>query len=209
MATATYRLERKDKHEAVFAEVTVGYGPGASPAVARLPERIAGPAQEGLAEAAVMLGLDPAALAIHGVRHRYEESTPGVVQSAAFMAVAELAGRAEHFKPEPSIPDWHVIDRRPWPGPDAPGIWVRRPRRLGQPGPPWCAMLYLHGFHDERGRSFRSPSGALWHVTGWIRASGALWRHRFPGSLLGSLACDDPDAVLAENDILLLVDPQP
>lgn len=205
MESTTFHFAPTEKHGAMTVAVTVGLGPP-GPELMELPDEVVTAACEGILEAAAMLELG-AVLSLIDVQFDDDATTDGV-EAAAFMAVATFAGRAAQFVPVlvrgRRGPLWLVRDERPYPGPDVPAAWVRRPWRRDEDPAQWSAMLTHHRIAaDATPDVYRSASGVLWRQTGVF--SGSPIHRRFPLSMNVVLTADDPDATLRENEILLPV----
>ena len=104
------------------------------------------------------------------------------------MAAAVRAGREAGFvptrRPSPRR-NWFIADRRPWPGPDLPGVWIRNAHSSGDfpEGPTKIFVVY---------------------VGGWRRSGPYHWRYAYPYTRgeRWILAPDDPTDQLADGDIL-------
>lgn len=183
--------------------VTLGPGPPPS-AAASIPAQSLEAAQAGLADAIKTLTLPADDLAIHAVGPRH--TRPDAIEVAAFMAAAVHAGRDAGFVPtKRPYPwqDWFVADRRPWPGPDLPGVWIRNTYHHPREGS-WSVVATLHRI-PESTKIFVGPSGKQWRRVGHWRRSGPYhWRYAYTYSQ-GSywvLAPDDPTDQLTDGDIL-------
>lgn len=198
----TYCLRRGRRSEPL-ALVTLGPGPPPS-AAASIPTQLLAAAQAGLADAIKTFTLPPDDLAIHAVGPR--RATPDAVEAAAFMAAAVRAGREAGFVPTKRpypLRDWFIADRRPWPGPDLPGVWIRNAHPHPRGGA-WSVVATLK-LIPETMTIFVGPSGKQWRHVGYWRRSGPYhWRYayRYSRGWYWVLMPEDPTDQLADGDIL-------
>lgn len=195
----TYCL-RRGRRSAPFALVTLG--PGPSPSATSIPPPLLAAAQAGLADASKTLALPDADLTVHAVGPR--RTTADAVAAAAFMAAAVRAGRDAGFVPlkrPASRGKWFIADKRPWPGPDTKGVWIRNPHSMQGT---WTVIATVKRI-PETTTVFVGPSGKQWRFVGrWHRSGPYHWRYAYPYThgMQWVLAPDDPTDQLHDGDIL-------